>query len=481
MANRAQLAQLKQGVEAWNQWLEAHRDIRPDLREANLRGTNLRGANLRMADLTWAHLEGASLTDADLRQADLSGAFLTDARLARARLTGANLHGAYLFRADLTGADLAAMDQHQVRIDVTGLMAAGAFPEDLVSWGLSSARPGFGPPGILAGARLTGAFLAEARLTGAHLLGADLTDADLRRADLHRAFLTRVNLSGAKLHQADLTEASLSGANLSGANLTRADLRQADLTEANLTNADFSGTTLTGALLIRTQLVGTNLENAVLTGSHIYGISAWNLKGEPKDQSSLVITPLSEPTVTVDNLEVAQFVYLLLNNQNIRNVVNTIAEKAVLILGRFTPERKAVLDAIREALRHRGFLPIMFDFERPTNRDFTETIMTLAGMCLFIIADITNPKSSPLELQAIVPNYMVPFVPIIQQGEQPFSMFNDLLGKFDWVLKPLIYDSIHNLVSGLGEAVIKPALTKHDELLAKRVAELRIRHIRDYL
>jgi hypothetical protein len=107
--------------------------------------------------------------------------------------------------------------------------------------------------------------------------------------------------------------------------------------------------------------------------------------------------------------------------------------------------------------------------------------MTLAGMCLFIIADITNPKSSPLELQAAVPNYMVPFVPIIQEGEQPFAMFKDLWGKFDWVLDLLTYDSIHNLISGLGEAVIKPALTKHDELLAKKVAEMRIWHIRDYL
>ena len=106
----------------------------------------------------------------------------------------------------------------------------------------------------------------------------------------------------------------------------------------------------------------------------------------------------------------------------------------MLILGRFTPKRKAVLDAIREALREHGYVPIVFDFERPTNRDFTETIMTLAGMCLFIIADITNPKSSPLELQATIPNYMVPFVPIIQQGEEPFAMLNDLLGKFDWVL-----------------------------------------------
>jgi len=85
---------------------------------------------------------------------------------------------------------------------------------------------------------------------------------------------------------------------------------------------------------------------------------------------------------------VAQFVYLLLHNEKIRDVINTVANKAVLILGRFTPERKAILNAIREELRNRDYLPILFDFDKPTNRDFTETLMTLAGLSKFIIADI---------------------------------------------------------------------------------------------
>ena len=175
-------------------------------------------------------------------------------------------------------------------------------------------------------------------------------------------------------------------------------------------------------------LIKTDLREATLTDCSVYGISTWAVQLEGAHQADLVITRYDQPIITVDNLEVAQFIYLLLNNQKIRDVINTIAEKAVLILGRFTPKRKAVLDAIREALREHGYVPIVFDFERPTNRDFTETIMTLAGMYLFIIADITNPKSSPLELQATIPNYMVPFVPIIQQGEEPFAMLNDLLG-----------------------------------------------------
>ena len=163
--------------------------------------------------------------------------------------------------------------------------------------------------------------------------------------------------------------------------------------------ADLSGANLQSAILI-----GTNLEQATLTGCFVYGISTWALKGIPKDQSNLVITPEDAPMVTVDDLEVAQFIYLLLNRAKLRNVLNAINSKAVLILGRFTPERKAILDAMADELRKYNLLPIIFDFERATSRDFTETIKTLAGLSLFVIVDITKPKSAPLELQATVPD-----------------------------------------------------------------------------
>jgi hypothetical protein len=39
-----------------------------------------------------------------------------------------------------------------------------------------------------------------------------------------------------------------------------------------------------------------------------------------------------------------------------------------------------------------------------------------------VIVDITNPRSAPLELQATVPEYMIPFVPILERREEPFAM-----------------------------------------------------------
>ncbi len=76
---------------------------------------------------------------------------------------------------------------------------------------------------------------------------------------------------------------------------------------------------------------------------------------------------------------------------------------------------------------------------------------------------------------------MIPFVPIIQEGEQPFSMFQDLKGKYDWVLDILVYDTLSNLTKGFERAVVTPAIEMRDELLSKKVEQLRTRHIGDFL
>jgi hypothetical protein len=81
-----------------------------------------------------------------------------------------------------------------------------------------------------------------------------------------------------------------------------------------------------------------------------------------------------------------------------------------------------------------------------------------------MIADVTNPKSSPLELQATVPDYQVPFVPIIQEGEMPFAMMANLQTKYPWVLDTISYDSIEMLMAVLKEGIIDAAIAKHNEL-----------------
>ena len=81
---------------------------------------------------------------------------------------------------------------------------------------------------------------------------------------------------------------------------------------------------------------------------------------------------------------------------------------------------------------------------------------TLASLSRFVIADLTQPRSVPLETQAIVPDIAVPFVPIIE-GQRPFSMFASLQRKYFWVLPTIVYRSETNLIRKLERAVILPA------------------------
>jgi hypothetical protein len=329
--------------------------------------------------------------------------------------------------------------------------------------------------------------LFEADLRKSNLAGADLTEANLESANLRGANLKGAHLFHTKLYYVKLTDAILTnvkavGANLTGAQLQRADLQGSILDGAILTAADLNSATIIGADLQGATLINTDLTGVTLSDSWVYGVSAWGVKlNELKEQTNLCVTPDHEPAVYVDNLEVAQFVYLLLHNEKIRGVIDTIGEKGVLILGRFTDDRKEVLDAIRNKLRELGFVPMMFDFEKPSQRDFTETIKTLAGMSRFIIADITNPKSAPLELQATMPDYMIPFVPIIHEKEEPFSMFRDLKQKYgEWVLDVLEYDSVDSLIEVLEDAVVQPALDKSYELIDRKAEDLKKRHVNDY-
>jgi hypothetical protein len=82
----------------------------------------------------------------------------------------------------------------------------------------------------------------------------------------------------------------------------------------------------------------------------------------------LVITSEDEPEITGPQHRSRAVhlspIYLLLHNEKIRDVIDTIGKKAVLILGRFTDERKV------------------------------ETVSLLARMARFIIAGLTHPRGA---------------------------------------------------------------------------------------
>jgi len=321
----------------------------------------------------------------------------------------------------------------------------------------------------LSGADLFRADLIEMNLKAVNLSGATLTWAGLIKADLSDAILTGADLREAYLREAVLTNANLREATLIGANLIKADLSGADLQKANLSGvafgeADLTNANLRGARLIGASLQMTTLKGADLSECEIYGISVWDVETEGTIQSDLVVNKLTEPTITVDSLEVAQFIYLLLHNEKIRSVIDTLTSKVVLILGRFTPGRKKILSAIKGELHKRNYVPVLFDFDKPASRTTTETISILARMSRFVIADITEAKSVLQELQEIVPNTpSVPVQPLLLASDHKPGMF-DHFESYPWVLQPHFYNNQEDLLESLEIKVITPAEEKLKEL-----------------
>jgi uncharacterized protein YjbI with pentapeptide repeats len=302
---------------------------------------------------------------------------------------------------------------------------------------------------------LPGANFSRHNLYIADLVEADLSDAFLYDSNFTGADLSRANLSGADLSRARLTDANLSEANLTGASLSGADLSGADLSRANLS----------GAILYGAQLLETTMTDCDLTHSRVYGISVWDPVGQPRAQRDLVISHwASEAVVTVDDLEVAQFMYLMLNNEKLRNVIDTITSKVVLILGRFTDERKEVLDALRDELRTRNLAPVLFDFDPSENQDFTDTVTLLARMARYVIADLTDPRSVQQELSLIAPHVVVAIKPIILAGQEPWSMFDDLRRRSPGLMRPHTYTDLNDLLAGLDTDVLQPLAEKRKQL-----------------
>ncbi|MBP0018308.1 MAG: pentapeptide repeat-containing protein [Cyanobacteria bacterium SBLK] len=166
MANEDQLARLKQGVEAWNDWREENPSIRINLINADLRSANLINADLINADLRSANLINADLRSANLINADLINANLSDADLINANLSYANLSYTNLININLGDAILSSANLRNA---------------DFINANLRSAN------------------LINANLINANLINADLINANLRNANLTAIQALNTNFEGTNL------------------------------------------------------------------------------------------------------------------------------------------------------------------------------------------------------------------------------------------------------------------------------------------
>lgn len=302
--------------------------------------------------------------------------------------------------------------------------------------------------------------------------GGEFNKSDINESTLKNSIFNGSNFSYASITNSDFTDSdfyfcTFFGAELVYSNFTNVEFSGSDMTYTNLSESNLMNTILNNVELHGAIFLGTTIEGTNLSHSHIYGVSVWGSIGEPKEQLDLLITPWDEPEVTVDNIEIAQFIHLLLTNDKLKAIIDTITSKVVLILGRFSKNRKIVLESIKNELRKMDLTPIIFDFTKPGTRNLTETVGLLARMSKFIIVDITNPRSVPQELYSIIPHCpSIPIYPILERKQnkavKPYGMFADFK-TYPNVSETFYYDKTDE-ITGLLLEIHKDAINKIGQL-----------------
>jgi hypothetical protein len=344
--------------------------------------------------------------------------------------------------------------------------------------------------------------------------GLDLRGIRLSNLDLHRINLKKARLDRARLLKVNFNEAILAGISMDNSKITDVNFENSEMIDACIQNSKINGgsmanANLYGAHLKKTKLIdtdmsytnlnGADLKAATLDNIKVTGTSAWavDIDSETK-QSNLKIVPFFYPfqkvlyegddsiVITCNDIETAQLLYLLTRrnekdrSEKVRQVIDSVTDKIVLILGNFRRDRKLTLKKIRQKLSEMNYVPVIFDFSVPKNRDMVETVAILAGLSRFVIADFTSQSSIPLESMLIIPGYKVPFKPVVKKGYKIFAMFSDLRGKYDWVLDKWEYKDNNDLLKGIKRNIIEPCERKCKEYNARkaRLEKLRIKKLK---
>ena len=337
----------------------------------------------------------------------------------------------------------------------------------------------------LSGLKVNGYSFLRANMRGANLTGTQLEHAHLKDADLRGAILTKANLEGANARDANFDDvvavdanfevSTLRGARFRNAKLARARFHRAYLRDTDLTGADLAGawlrfaildgaccanTSFSAADLQYSAMVRTDLRGANLVDARVFGISAWNIQTDEHTLQDLIVAQdekTGQASLRADDLQTAQLLALMLDGAGVRRVLDSVTSKLVLVLGSFSPEEKPALDALRRALQGEDYVAVTFDFQRPSDRNYAETIITLAGMSRFVVADFTNAKEVRAEVGQIRSQYRrVPIVPIAKAGVTlPITMANVFAPN---ELRAVVrYTGIDDLLAKVRPSIIEPA------------------------
>lgn len=151
-----------------------------------------------------------------------------------------------------------------------------------------------------------------------------------------------------------------------------------------------------------------------------------------------------------------------LDPYNFSEIMSQLTQRRVLILGRFNEQRLPVLEALKVHLQAHPnrYLPELFTYDRPASRDLVEAIVGFAALSRFVIADLSDPRSVPQELEAIAPQFQsIPIVPVIEQSQQEFATFRSIQRRPN-VVKPTVRYANEKDLAGKLDNIVASAESK---------------------
>jgi len=265
--------------------------------------------------------------------------------------------------------------------------------------------------------------------------GANFDNCNLRNSQMRDREFEKCTFQNAQLHMSDCCYAFFSECKFSSTQMRLLRIGSTSYHDCVFDSCDFSYSSaedtrfinckIENSLFKNVHFVKADFSDSKISKCNVYGISSWDMVLDNTIQEDIYIMEDEDELLSVDDIELAQFLYMMIENRNLRKIIDTITSSAVLILGRFTEERKEILDKIKFLTRESGLIPILFDFDGPDSRDVTETVKILASISRFVIADLSDPRSIPQELMLIIPTSpSLNVYPIIEESQREYGMFS---------------------------------------------------------
>ena len=386
-----------------------------DFSKSDLSGSDFHGSIIKNCKFKESILDETDFYGATLENVVFSSSSLNNANFCESTIIKCKLNKSNLFRVQLNDASIEDTDFSDSCLIQSNLNHLDAINNKFNKANLSDSS--------IYDSRISGIFNSTIIINSV-LMMTYFSDSNFIKVRLNDTNLNESHFQDCSFNDSDLTMVDFKNAKI-----LNVMFKKCYMNNINFFCADLSGSQFINSSMDFVQLSNSIVDDTSFINCSVYGAAIWNLQGRTKQESNIKITiPTSSNQISVDGIETAQFFNMIVENAKISKMLDVASSKVVLILGRFTPERKKILDALKKLLLSSDYIPILFDFDCPELKTTQETINILAGLSHYILADVTEATSTLQEIQSIVGDFpTITIIPIIEKGNRWPSMWDSFI------------------------------------------------------